>query len=85
MKAIIHIGFRQFVMEPEKALSVLEAIATAERYDTKWREEDKGGTSYHIWGVEDERNNHGSDVGSLRLITDNHYRLAKLAGAPPLA
>lgn len=84
MKAVIQIGYRSYVMDPEQALLILRTLATAERYDTKWREEDKGGTSYHIWNREDERDPHGGDAGVLRLITDNHYRIAKLAGAPPV-
>lgn len=83
MKAVIQIGYRSYVMEPEAALALLQMMADAERYDTKWREEDKGSTSYHIWDAADDGNKHGGDVGSLRLITDDHYRIAKLAGKMP--
>jgi hypothetical protein len=81
MKAVIQIGYRSYIMEPEEALALLQVIAKAERYEAKWRKEEDGGTSYHVWNeVEESR---GHDAGSLRLITDDHYRIAKLAGAPP--
>jgi hypothetical protein len=81
MKAVIQIGYRSYIMEPEEALALLQVIAKAERYEQKYRNENEGGTSYHIWNEAEESRGH--DAGSLRLITDDHYRIAKLAGAPP--
>ena len=77
MKAIISIGYRSYVVDADEALAVLKVLAEAERYDSKWNENTKG-NSYHVWTEE----NKGSDAGSMRLITDNHYRIAKLADEP---
>jgi len=78
MKAVIQLGYREYVMEAKDALAILEAISTAERYETKWRKEEDGGTSYHVWTDTPAR-----DGNTLRLISDDQYRIAKLAGEPP--
>lgn len=85
MKAVIGIGYREYVMEAEDALALLQVVAKAERYAAKWRKEEGGGTGYYIWAASEdgEPKGHGQNVGSLRLISDDHYRIAKLAGAPP--
>lgn len=78
MKAVIQLGYRRYVMEAEDALALAKALVNAERYDKKWRAEDKGGTSYHVW----TSNENNADLTSIELISDNLYRLAKLAGEP---
>jgi hypothetical protein len=78
MKAVIQLGYRDYVMEAKDALAILEIVATAERYETKWRKEEDGGTSYHVWTATPAR-----DGNALRLISDDQYRIAKLAGEPP--
>jgi hypothetical protein len=78
MKAVIQLGYREYVMEAKDALAILEIIATGERYATKWRKEEDGGTSYHVWTDATTR-----DGNTLRLISDDQYRIAKLAGEPP--
>jgi hypothetical protein len=78
MKAVIQIGYRRYVMEPEEALEVAKALANSERYEKKWRAEDKGGTSYHVWTA----NVNNEDLPTIELLSDNLYRLAKLAGEP---
>ena len=83
MKAVITLGYREYVMEAEDALALLQVMAKAERYETKWRKEEEGGTSYYIWAESEQPGDHGHNVGALRLISDDHYRIAKLAGAPP--
>jgi hypothetical protein len=85
MKAVIGIGYRDYVMEAEDALALLQVMAKMERYETKWRKEEEGGTRYFIWAASEgeQPGGHGQNAGSLRLISDDHYRLAKLAGAPP--
>ena len=83
MKAVISLGYRDYVMEAEDALALLQVIARGERYQTKWRKEEEGGTSYYIWTESEQPGNHGNNIGDLRLISDDHDRIAKLAGAPP--
>jgi hypothetical protein len=82
MKAVIQLGYREYIMEAKDALVILEIIATAERYQQKYKSAEQGGTSYHIW-KEGGQATIGGDTGSLRLISDDHYRIAKLAGEPP--
>lgn len=83
MKAVITLGYREYVMEAEDALALLQVIARGERYQSNWRKEEEGGTSYYIWAESEQPGDHGHNVGALRLISDDHYRIAKLAGAPP--
>jgi hypothetical protein len=78
MKAVIQLGYRDYVMEAEDALALLQVVAKAERYQQKYKSAELGGTSYHVWSEEGRL-----DMGSLRLISDDHYRIAKLAGEPP--
>lgn len=83
MKAVITLGYREYVMEAEDALALLQVIARGERYQSKWRKAEDGGTSYYIWTESEQPGDPGHNIGSLRLISDDHYRIAKLAGAPP--
>lgn len=83
MKAVITIGYHDYVMEAEDALALLQVIARGERYHSKWRKAGDEGTSYYIWTESEQSGNHGNNIGVLRLISDDHYRIAKLAGAPP--
>jgi hypothetical protein len=78
MKAVIQIGYRRYVMEAEDALVLAKALANSERYEKKWRDEKNGGTSYHIWAP----NVSNDDPCTIELLSDNLYRLAKLAGEP---
>ena len=78
MKAVIQLGYREYIMEAKDALAILEIVATAERYATKYKNAEQGGTSYHVWTDATAR-----DGNTLRLISDDHYRIAKLAGEPP--
>ena len=78
MKAVIQLGYRDYVMEAEDALALLQVVAKAERYQQKYKRVELGGTGYHVWSEEGR-----VDMGSLRLISDDHYRIAKLAGEPP--
>lgn len=78
-KAVITIGYSQFVVELEQAKMVAEALIGAERYDTKYNPstaEAESYTSYHIW--EDTL----ADSYVITVISDDRYRKAKLLGNP---
>ena len=76
MKAIVQIGYREYVMEAEKALTLLGLLEGAERYEEKYRGNGQS-TTYHVYNDEDTER-----YKTLKLIDDKAYKLAKLAGKP---
>ena len=80
MKAILNVGYKEYVVEAEEAVAFIKMLSTAERYASKYKARDEGGTTYHIWDGE------GTDTASnntITLLTDSQYRLYKMAGKPP--
>ena len=77
-KAIIRIGYRDYVLNTEDAIKVLSVLAEAELYETKWVDENKAYNHYIFKAKKDAREN----IVDIRLISDETYRLAKLAGDP---
>lgn len=71
MKAIVKVNYKDFVMDAEKALTMLSLLEEAEVYESKW----DGKTSAHYIYNQDS-----DSVRELRLIPDALYRMAKLAG-----
>lgn len=74
-KAVINIGYKKFVVDVEEALTIANAIVGAEQYEGRGYGEDRVA---HIWpqpvfGGEYE----------VTFISEEQYRLAKLAGEPP--
>ena len=77
-KAIIRIGYDQYVMEAKDALTIHEILAKAECFKREYRNRDEGGPLYYIW--EQDLDN---ESRSFEIMPDNLYRMAKLAGKPP--
>jgi len=72
-KVIVSIGWgSDFVMDAEKALTLLDLLKDAEKYQDKY---DKGGNTFHIFPQEKE-------VATLKVLSSNMYAMAKLAGKP---
>ena len=78
-KAIVQIGYNNYVLDTEKAIKLLSILDGAERYETKWRNEKEGGTTYHVWNPDDSP---ADGMRELKLMPEQLYRLAKLAGKP---
>jgi hypothetical protein len=76
-KAIIQMGYDQYVMDAKDALIIHEILAKAERFKRNYRSKDEGGPTYHVW-------DQCADVEtrSIEIMPDNLYRVAKLAGKP---
>lgn len=79
MKAVIRMGYRNYVVDAKDALTFHEIIAKAERYERKYRSDDEGGPLYYIWpqDVDD-----GESMEPITLLPDSVYMLAKMAGKP---
>jgi hypothetical protein len=75
-KVIIEFGYdKSFVMDADKALTLLDLLKDAEVYKEKWRGQDKGGSTFHIFPQQKE-------LCSMKVLSSNMYSLAKLAGKP---
>jgi hypothetical protein len=75
-KVIVSIGWNnEFVMDADKALTLLDLLKDAEKYQEKYQSADKGGSTFHIFKQDKE-------LCNLRVLSGNFYTLAKLAGKP---
>ena len=72
-KVIVSIGWgSDFVMDADKALTLLDLLKDAEKYQDKYG---KGGNTFHIFPQEKE-------IATLKVLSNSMYNLAKLAGKP---
>ena len=76
---VIDFGYNtnSLVMSPADALAMAEIMQRAEKYEKKYLPGNGGGESsytYHVW----------PNLGeiSMKIISDDNYRMAKLAGKP---
>jgi hypothetical protein len=82
-KAIITIGYDDYVMDVEDALRISQTLMQTERYKNKWAKAEDGGTTHYIWSPEMEESKDLSNLSrSIKIIPDALYRMAKLAGKP---
>ena len=78
---VIDIGWQKLVINREQAMKLAEILEQAETYEDKYWSRDertaKGITeeyTYHVYPNEKHY--------VMRLISDQHYQMAKLAGKP---
>jgi hypothetical protein len=74
-KVIMTIGYNEYVVDIQDAVTVMEIMTKAEKYKEKWNREN--GSTCHVW-TDDGSN----PVTFLKPINENLYRIAKLAGEP---
>jgi hypothetical protein len=75
-KVVVSLGWNnEYVMDAEKALTLLDLLKDAELYKEQYHSADKGGTSFHIYQQD-------KDVCNMRVLSKNFYNLARLAGKP---
>ena len=79
-KAIVRVGYTQFVMDTSRALALLELLADAEIYEEKWRTKEQGGTTHHLYPQD---TNDG--IREIKVIPTAFYHMAKMAGKPEKA
>ena len=73
-KAIISIGYTQYVVNTADAVKLADILMGAERYEDKWVKD--VGNTHHIW-EQDELHKF-----EIKAIPDSVYRMYKLAGKP---
>ena len=75
-KVIVTLGWsHEYVMDAEKALTMLELLKDAEIYKEVYRSAENGGTMHHIYPQDRE-------ICTMKVLSKNFYNLAKLAGKP---
>jgi hypothetical protein len=78
-KAVLRVGYNEYILDIGDAVTVMEIMAKAENYKCKHDYTAKPNTTaYYIW--EQEATNRES-IG-ISLMPDAVYRVAKLAGKP---
>ena len=76
MKAIIRLGYEEYVVPVDKAMLVMELMVEAERYEQKGYSDT---ATFHIWSATEEL---GDKRYTFTVISEDMYRVAKLAGKP---
>ena len=73
---VMEFSYISLVLSVKDALAMAEIMQRAEKYEKKYRRETGGESSYtyHVW----------PNLGeiSMKIISDDNYRMAKLAGKP---
>lgn len=67
---------KKYIVSSAAALKIIEILEKAEMYEDVWHKPEDGGMTYHVWGAVNE------DLPSLKIVSDNVYQMAKLAGKP---
>ena len=76
-KAVVQVGYTQFLLDTPKALALLELLVEADIYEEKWRKQEEGGTTYHIYPQSTSEG-----IRQLKVIPHALYNMAKMAGRP---
>jgi len=82
IKVKIRIGYTDYVMDLDKAIHVIEALAGAELYEAKFKPKAEGGTTHWIYPQDAVTDNNAET--HITILNPGFYNLAKLAGKPPL-
>ena len=77
-KAIVQVGYDEYVMEARDALTIITILSKAEKYKRAWAKDEDGGTTHYVYPQKADE----TSKRSLTLLPDNLYRIAKLAGEP---
>lgn len=76
-KAVIQIGYKEFILDAKDAILLMEMLDKAEVWQEKYQSREEGGTLYFAYSQDNEES-----IRSVKIIPDNLYRMAKLAGKP---
>ena len=76
---VIEMGYKSYVLSNKDAVAFAEILEKAELYEAKWiRHEDRGNDgldyTYHVYENDQQI--------SMKVVSNDFYRMAKLAGKP---
>ena len=78
-KLIVNLGYRQIVLDADKAIALLDLLDGAERYEAKYHSavnSTPAFNTHHIYPVD-------PDTGiTLTMLSTESYNMYKLAGRP---
>ena len=80
VKAVISMGYNEYILDLQDAIAVLELLDKAERYQSKYHsktDDQPSFTSYHVYSQEGD-----AATKNLVLLSGDAYRKAKLLGKP---
>lgn len=75
VKAIVQVGYTKYVMNTQQALTLLELLADAEIYESKYRRD--ADNTHHIYPQDTNQ-----AINEFKVIPTAFYQMAKLAGKP---
>ncbi len=78
-KVIMNWGYKQIVVDADKAVAIAEMICGAEMFESKYHSKTESSPShqtYHIYPMAH------SDNLEMRVITNEQYQMYRLAGRP---
>ena len=79
-KAVVRLGYHEYVLSLSDAGKIVELIATAERFERVYVPSKDGKPSHHTFHVYPKEAE--DSMSSIEVINDDLYRMAKLAGKP---
>jgi len=80
MKAIVKVGYKDYVLPVAEAVKIMEMLEGAEVYETKWHKSEEGResyTTYHVYPDAKEQR-----VGSMETMSETLYAMCKATGKP---
>ena len=78
-KVVVGLGYRSIVLDADKAIAIAELMSGAEVYESKWHSKtdtQDSRNTYHIYPMTQDH------AFTMQLLTDESYRMYKLAGKP---
>ena len=70
-RAVISIGYKNYIVEPEFAFRIAEMVVEAEQYEEHGYSENR---THHVWKDDFPRG------VAIQFISDDTYRMGKAAG-----
>ena len=80
MKAILRLGYLDYILPAEEAVKIMGLLEGAERWESKYHKTTPTQAAHHTYHVYSEEA--GAEVKNLELVSESMYRMAKLAGKP---
>jgi hypothetical protein len=78
-KVVVNLGYRSIVVDARQAIALAEVINGAEVYESKYhsaKDDNPSFSTHHVYPMTQEY------AISMQLMTDEAYRMYKLAGKP---
>jgi hypothetical protein len=73
-KVIMNLGYNEYILGIQDAVTVMEIMTKAEKYKAKYT---SGDYTHHVWDNQED-----NPITFIKPINENLYRTAKLAGEP---